>query len=149
LGVVGYDDGKSFVVADIPGLIEGAHEGHGLGDKFLRHVMRTNLLIHLIDAASIDPADPLGAFNTVNRELALFDPELANKPQIVVANKIDLPEAREKAALLAKKLPKKYRPLQRISAATTDGTQALARLAGRQLDTIRQEHEAVGDAAGT
>jgi len=149
LGVVGYDDGKSFVVADIPGLIEGAHEGHGLGDKFLRHVMRTNLLIHLIDAATIDPADPLGAFNTVNRELALFDPELANKPQIVVANKIDLPEAREKAALLAKKLPKKYRPLQRISAATTDGTQALARLAGRQLDTIRQEHEAIGDAAGT
>src|SRR5581483_1657613 len=59
LGVVGYDDGKSCVVADIPGLIEGAHEGHGLGDKFLRHVMRTNLLIHLIDAAAIDPADPL------------------------------------------------------------------------------------------
>ena len=116
LGVVGYDEGKGFVVADIPGLIEGAHEGHGLGHKFLRHVMRTNLLIHLIDAAQIDESDPLAEWRTINRELELFDPELAGKPQIVVANKIDLPEGREKAKLLAKKLPKEYRPLHIISA---------------------------------
>src|SRR5439155_1439988 len=111
LGVVGYDEGKSFVVADIPGLIEGAHQGQGLGDKFLRHVMRTTLLIHLVDAAQIDENDPLAEWRTINRELELFDPELAGKPQIVVANKIDLPEGRAKAKLLAKKLPKEYRPL--------------------------------------
>ena len=96
LGVVGYDD-KSFVVADIPGLIEGAHEGHGLGHKFLRHVTRTSLLIHLIDGSQIDPEDPLKDWRTVNHELALFDPALAQKPQVVVINKIDLAEARQQA----------------------------------------------------
>lgn len=85
LGVVGYGEGKSFVVADIPGLIEGAHEGHGLGHKFLRHVTRTSLLIHLLDASNIGEKDPLAEWNTVNRELELFDPELGKKPQIVVA----------------------------------------------------------------
>src|SRR5918994_1010258 len=97
LGVVGYDDGRSFVVADIPGLIEGAHEGQGLGDKFLRHVTRTSLLIHLLDASKLDEHDLLSDWRTINRELELFDPELGKKPQIVVANKIDLPEARRNA----------------------------------------------------
>lgn len=138
LGVVGYDD-KSFVVADIPGLIEGAHEGQGLGDKFLRHVTRTSLLIHLIDASQIDDDDPLAQWTIINRELALFDPELAKKPQIVVANKVDLPEGREKAKLFAKKLPKAYRPLYVISAATTEGVQALVHLVGRRLDVLRQQ----------
>src|SRR5213594_702948 len=119
LGVVGYDDGKSFVVADIPGLIEGAHEGQGLAHKFLRHVMRTNLLIHLIDASKIEEQDPLADWKTVNRELELFDPELAEKPQIVVANKIDLPEGRANAKLLAKKLLKDHQPVYTISAAPT------------------------------
>ena len=77
--------------------------------------MRTNLLIHLIDASKIDPDDPLADWKTVNRELALFDRELAEKPQIVVANKIDLPEGRENAKLLAQKLPKEFRPLHTIS----------------------------------
>src|SRR5918999_1310252 len=95
LGVVSYDEGKSFVVADIPGLIEGAHEGHGLGDKFLRHVTRTSVLIHLLDGSKIDWENPLADWSTINRELALFDLQLATKPQIVVANKIDIPEARE------------------------------------------------------
>jgi GTP-binding protein len=148
LGVVGYDDGKSFVVADIPGLIEGAHEGHGLGHKFLRHVMRTNLLIHLIDASMIDPENPLADWKTVNQELALFDPELANKAQIVVANKIDLPEGRDKAKLLARKLPRQYRPLRMISAATTEGVQTLVRIVGQKLDEIKQNTEATRDAAG-
>lgn len=138
LGVVGYDD-KSFVVADIPGLIEGAHEGQGLGDKFLRHVTRTSLLIHLIDASQIDEDDPLGQWTIINRELELFDPELAKKPQIVVANKVDLPEGREKAKLFAKKLPKAYRPLHVISAATTEGVQALVHLVGRRLEVLRQQ----------
>src|SRR5688572_19642377 len=100
LGVVGYGEGKSFVVADIPGLIEGAHEGQGLGDKFLRHVTRTSLLIHLLDASNIDEEEPLAEWNIVNRELELFDPGLRKKSQIVVANKIDLADARSKARLL-------------------------------------------------
>jgi GTPase len=148
LGVVGYDEGKSFVVADIPGLIEGAHEGHGLGHKFLRHVMRTNLLIHLLDASTIDPENPLGDWKTVNRELALFDPELAEKPQIVVANKVDLPEGRENAKLLARKLPKAFRPPYMISAATTEGVQKLVQTVGSRLEEIRRTNEVERDAAG-
>jgi GTP-binding protein len=148
LGVVGYDDGKSFVVADIPGLIAGAHQGQGLGDKFLRHVMRTNLLIHLLDASRIEEDDPLADWNTVNRELELFDPELGGKPQIVVANKIDLPEGRAKAKLLARKLPKKYRPLYLISGATMEGVRELVAVVGRKLAELKQEIEIVRDAAG-
>ena len=125
LGVVGYGEGRSFVVADIPGLIEGAHEGHGLGDKFLRHVTRTSLLIHLLDVSNIDEEDPLAQWRTVNRELELFDSDLGQKPQIVVANKIDLPAGKNGAKLLAKKLPQDYQPLYTISAATTEGVQRL------------------------
>ena len=148
LGVVGYGDGQSFVVADIPGLIEGAHEGHGLGHKFLRHVLRTKLLIHLIDASKIDSDDPLADWKTVNRELALFDADLAEKPQIVVANKIDLPEGRENAKLLARKLPKEFRPLYAISGATTEGVQKLVQTVGSQLENIRRNSEDNRDAAG-
>jgi GTP-binding protein len=146
LGVVGYDD-KSFVVADIPGLIEGAHEGHGLGHKFLRHVMRTSLLIHLIDGSQIDPDDPLKDWRIVNDELALFDPALAQKPQIVVINKIDLAEAREHARAFGKEIPERYRPLYLISAATTEGVQALAQTVGREIQALRQTeppHESAG-----
>jgi len=148
LGVVGYDEGKSFVVADIPGLIEGAHAGQGLGHKFLRHVTRTSLLIHLLDASQIDENDPLAAWRTVNRELELFDPELGAKPQIVVANKIDLPEARRKAEILAEHLPAGYQPLLLISAATTEGVRALVRHVGMQLAESQRPSEATGDAAG-
>src|SRR5882724_287112 len=148
LGVVGYGEGKSFVVADIPGLIEGAHEGHGLGDKFLRHVTRTSVLIHLLDASNIDAKDPLAEWRTVNRELELFDPELGKKPQIVVANKIDLPAGKNHAKLLAKKLPKGYQPLHAISAATTEGVGALVQYVGIRLEEIKQQDETGGDAAG-
>jgi GTP-binding protein len=146
LGVVGYDD-KSFVVADIPGLIEGAHEGHGLGHKFLRHVTRTSLLIHLIDGSQINPEDPLKDWRTVNHELALFDPALAQKPQIVVINKIDLAEAREQAQAIAKELPKPYPPPYLISAATTEGVQALVQTVGRKIAALKQT-ETSHDAAG-
>jgi GTPase len=146
LGVVGYDD-KSFVVADIPGLIEGAHEGHGLGHKFLRHVTRTSLLIHLIDGSQINPEDPLKDWRTVNHELALFDPALAQKPQIVVINKIDLAEAREQAQAIAKELPQPYRPPYLISAATTEGVQALVQTVGRKIAALKQT-ETSHDAAG-
>jgi GTP-binding protein len=146
--VVAYGEGQSFVVADIPGLIEGAHQGQGLGDKFLRHVTRTNLLIHLLDASKIREDDPLADWRAVNRELELFDPELASKPQMVVANKIDLPDGRANAKLLAKKLPKRFRPLYVISAATTEGVRELVLKAGTSLDELRRQKEEVRDAAG-
>lgn len=148
LGVVGCGEGKSFVVADIPGLIEGAHEGQGLGDKFLRHVTRTSLLIHLLDASKIGGDDPLADWNIVNRELELFDPELGKKPQIVVANKIDLPEARSKAKLLESKLPEGSGPLRIISAASTEGVGALVQYVGLKLEEIKRQAEASDDAAG-
>jgi GTP-binding protein len=148
LGVVGYGEGKSFVVADIPGLIEGAHEGQGLGDKFLRHVTRTSLLIHLLDASNIDEEEPLAEWNIVNRELELFDPELRKKSQIVVANKIDLADARSKARLLETKLPQTAGPLRMISAATTEGVGALVQHIGMKLEENKQQAEATDDAAG-
>ncbi|MBI4444647.1 MAG: GTPase ObgE [Acidobacteria bacterium] len=89
LGVVPYGEYRSFVVADIPGLIEGAHAGSGLGDQFLRHVERTRLLLHLVDVSDVGPADAAGALQAINRELELYNPDLLKKPQFVVATKID------------------------------------------------------------
>src|SRR5205823_5012608 len=90
LGVVAYKDGLSFVVADIPGLIEGAHEGAGLGLQFLRHVERCKVLIHVVDlGAEGEGREPMRDWNILNRELALYSPELAKRPQIVAANKMD------------------------------------------------------------
>jgi len=97
LGVVQTPWGEPFIVADIPGLIEGAHKGAGLGIKFLRHIERTRILVHLIDALSIDPNNPLKVYNTINRELAMYSKGLAEKPQIVVLNKLDIPDADEAA----------------------------------------------------
>jgi GTP-binding protein len=93
LGVVRVDEEKSFVLADIPGLIEGAHSGVGLGDEFLRHISRTRVLIHVIDAASVDGRDPVEDFEKINEELALYDARLAELPQVIAANKMDLPQA--------------------------------------------------------
>lgn len=93
LGVVRVGEGESFVLADIPGLIEGAHTGAGLGHKFLRHIERTRLLIHVVDMAGTGGRDPVADFAAVNRELALYNEELARRPQVVAANKMDLPEA--------------------------------------------------------
>jgi len=100
LGVVKTDWGEPFVVADIPGLIEGAHKGAGLGIRFLRHIERTRILIHLIDSSSIDPADPFKSYKTINKELEMYNKELAKKSQIVVLNKIDMPGAKVLKRLL-------------------------------------------------
>ena len=89
LGVVALSDDRSFVVADVPGLIEGAHEGHGLGHQFLRHIERTKVLIHLVDVSSESGRDPVEDFDTIRSELELYNPELLEKPQLVAANKID------------------------------------------------------------
>ncbi len=148
LGVVRYDEGKSFVVADIPGLIEGAHQGHGLGDKFLRHVTRTTILIHLLDASTLDAKDPLAEWAKINRELELFDPDLIKKPQIVVANKIDIPQARENAQLLADQLPPPCGPVVSISAATGEGVRALVQKIGLSLEATRRSYqEQAGESA--
>ncbi len=148
LGVVTYGEGKSFVVADIPGLIEGAHRGEGLGHKFLKHVSRTSLLIHLLDASKIGEEDPLADWVAVNRELELFDPALADKPQIVVANKIDLPEGRTKLQLLEKLLPPAFLPFCAISAVTGEGLRKLERLIGDKLEKSKtsrgEKHAAAG-----
>ena len=97
LGVVETDRGEPFVVADIPGLVKGAHKGTGLGIRFLRHIERTRILVHLVDVSAIDSDDPLHDYNTINKELAKYNQKLAEKPQIVVLNKIDLPDTRKAA----------------------------------------------------
>lgn len=97
LGVVQTPWREPFVVADIPGLIEGAHKGAGLGIKFLRHIERTRILVHLIDALSIDLDNPLKVYNTINKELSMYSKGLAEKPQIIVLNKLDIPDADEAA----------------------------------------------------
>jgi GTP-binding protein len=146
LGVVSYGESKSFVVADIPGLIEGAHRGEGLGHKFLKHVSRTKVLVHLLDASMVDDEDPLANWRAINRELELFDPALAQKPQIVAANKIDLPEAAEKAKLLQKKFAAMDIPFCAISAAGHKGLRALIHMIARKLEEKKgeEEHAAAG-----
>ena len=96
-----------FSVVDIPGLIEGAHRGRGLGDKFLRHVERTKVLVHLIDMAGVDARDPLDDFEVLNKELAFYSKEVAKKPQIIVANKIDLEPAKENVKRFKSKFGKR------------------------------------------
>jgi GTP-binding protein len=110
--------------------------------------MRTRVLVHLLDVAQLDEQDPLAGWKAINREMELFDPQLTDKPQIVVANKIDLPGGREKAKLLGKISPKAFRPVHVISAATTEGVQALVYLIGRKLDEVRQQSEMDRDAVG-
>jgi len=123
LGVVHTDWGEPFVVADIPGLIAGAHEGAGLGTQFLRHIERTRLLVHLIDACEIDPENVLLAYETVNQELVMHNPALIERPQILVLNKMDAPGAEENAKLFQDALSE-YEVVA-ISALTGSGTQAL------------------------
>jgi GTP-binding protein len=123
LGVVQPAGGEPFVVADIPGMIAGAHQGAGLGLRFLRHVERTRFLVHLIDAAAIDSSDPLNGYRAINRELALYSRKLAAKAQIVVLNKLDLPGATERAASFSAALPEAQ--ALKIAAATGRGVAGL------------------------
>lgn len=133
LGVVRLGDDDSFVLADIPGLIEGAHRGAGLGDRFLRHVKRTALLIHMLDPSGLTGRDPLQDYDVINRELAAFDAELAAKPQVVVANKMDLAESRERFPALAQSLADRGVRLFAISAATGEGVADFIAEVGRQF----------------
>ncbi len=140
LGVVRLDDETAFVMADLPGLIEGASRGAGLGHRFLRHVERTRLLVHLIDGTA---ADPLGNYDTINGELEAFSAALAMKPQIAVVNKIDLPEAQELWPLIREGLAERGAEPLRISGATGEGVQALlGRIAGRLSEIPAEVPEA-------
>ena len=129
---------RAFVLADVPGLIEGAHEGVGLGLEFLRHVERTRLLVHLLDGASPDPA---ADYRAINRELALYSDKLAAKPQIVVLTKMDLTEARELYPLLQRELSE-VGSLRAISAVTHEGLQELLELVLTTLDSLPPEEPA-------
>ena len=142
LGVVTLSDGRSFVVADVPGLIEGAHEGHGLGDRFLRHVERTKVLAHLVDVSSASGRDPVQDFDTIQRELALFDPKVAAKPQIVVANKMDALDDPARVKALERHVKKLRLPFHRISGVTGEGVDALLEALWAQIAAVRAEEAA-------
>jgi len=146
LGVVRHGEYGSFVLADIPGLIEGAHEGHGLGLRFLRHVSRTAILIHLLDVGGLSGRDPYEDFKTINRELEHFDPELARKPQVVVGNKIDLLADRDVLKKLRAKFKRRKIDLRFISAATGEGVAELMRDVGARVAELRTA--AAGKAGG-
>ncbi len=123
LGVVNLKDGKSFVMADLPGLIEGASEGIGLGDKFLRHAMRTRVIAHVIDMGSFEGRSPIEDYEKIYKELENYDERLINKPSIIIANKMDLPNAKENLELFRKKYPDKE--IYEISAIMKNGFDAL------------------------
>lgn len=126
LGVVGYKDKLSFVVADIPGLIEGASEGQGLGHQFLRHVERCRVLVHLVDlSVGSEGRVPVKDFDTINRELKKYSPLLADKPQLVVANKLDLPDARDALPDFEAAMHRRGIRVLAMSGATGEGSQAV------------------------
>ncbi|MCP4718744.1 MAG: GTPase ObgE, partial [Desulfobacteraceae bacterium] len=131
LGMVEPPFGEPFAVADIPGLIEGAHEGIGLGIKFLKHIERTGLLIHLIDAGGIDPDNPLESFNLINNELGLYSKKLAQKTQIVVLNKLDLTGVENRVDEFKAALPNIK--IIAISAVTGQGIKPLVKMLASKL----------------
>lgn len=134
LGVVKRGE-KSFVMADIPGLIEGASKGAGLGHEFLRHVERCRLIVHVVDVSGVEGRDPVEDFGKINAELAGFSAELAERPQIVAANKCDL-ASEEQIAAFEKYIEEKGLRFFRISAATTEGTDGLIDAVTAMLDTL-------------
>ena len=141
LGVVDTEDGRSFVMADLPGLIEGAHEGVGLGHQFLRHVERTRLIVHLIDMASMEGRNPYDDYVKINEELKQYDDVLMEKKQIIVANKMDMPEAEENLAEFREKIGADVDVIP-ISSFTRKGLDVLLYKIADTLDTI-PKHTAV------
>ncbi|MDD7381097.1 MAG: GTPase ObgE [Succiniclasticum sp.] len=125
LGVVRLSEEQSFVLADIPGLIEGASQGVGLGHDFLRHIERTKVLLHVVDVSGCEGRDPIEDFATINRELEAYGPKLAKRKQLVVANKMDLPDSEENFQKLAAHVTAKGYEIYRASAATGEGLQEL------------------------
>jgi GTP-binding protein len=137
LGVVSLGGDRSFVVADVPGLIQGAHEGRGLGDRFLKHLDRTKVLIHLVDVSGASGRDPIDDFETIQRELALFNEQLASKPQIVAATKMDAVSDTAAVTALEAHVRKRDLPFLRISAVTGQGLDVLQEAVWKYLTDAR------------
>lgn len=136
LGVCKTIDNRSFVVADLPGLIEGAHEGLGLGDKFLRHIERTKVIAHIIDMSGIEGRDPIDDFKTINNELAKFSEKLAKKPMIVIANKMDMPNSEENLLNFKKNVDCK---IFTMSAINNDGIDEILVELANEVEKVKDE----------
>lgn len=137
LGVVDIGEYRSFVVADIPGLIEGAHRGQGLGIRFLRHIERTKLLLHIVDVSPYSGRDPVEDFKTIMKELAAFSPEVAARPQILAANKVDLlADDTSRLSRLRRMAARRKIPVFAISALKKEGLKPLVEAAARALAEI-------------
>jgi GTP-binding protein len=159
-GTEGREVGRTYVVADLPGLIEGAHEGAGLGIRFLRHVERTRLLVHLIDTSDASEGDPTQAFGVISGELRAFSESLAEKPMMVVATKLDATTERTRLTELREFCKERGLEFHAISAATGEGVRELVRAIADALDKIpkaapeqageveRASHENAGDTSG-
>jgi GTP-binding protein len=136
LGVAGLDGERSFVMADIPGLIEGAHEGRGLGTRFLRHIERTRLLLHLIDVAEGSERDPVEDYHVILSELESFSPEVARKPMLRVASRVDATGNGEKLGVLRRFCQQQGEPLYEISAVTGEGLEGLKNAIWAALESL-------------
>ncbi len=137
LGMVRLSDDRSFVVADVPGLIEGASQGHGLGHQFLRHIERTKVLVHLVDVSSVSGRDPVEDFDTIRQELRLFDEAVFGKPQVTVASKIDALDEPDRLERLEAHVASLGLPFMRISAVTGEGLPALLEAMWRVIEATR------------
>lgn len=152
LGVVRLSDDRSFVVADVPGLIEGAHRGAGLGHQFLRHVERTKVLVHMVDVSGASGRDPVQDFETISEELRLFNPDVAAKPQVVAANKIDAATDTAGVKALERLVKKRKLALHRVSGVTGEGVDALLESIWRHIAASRaasRETDAAGSGGST
>lgn len=138
LGVVETGDQRSFVIADLPGLIEGAHQGAGLGHQFLRHVERTRLIVHVIDMAATEGRDPYKDFLKINKEISAYDDKLAKKPQIIVANKMDMPAASEQLSAFKDQLPDDT-PVFPVSSVTKEGLREVLFAIADKLEKIPKQ----------
>ena len=141
LGVVDFDNGEGFVIADIPGLIEGASQGVGLGHEFLRHIERTRVIIHIVDAASVEGRDPIVDIHAINKELEAYNPKLLKKPQVIAANKIDVLYGGENEII--EQLKAEFEPsgiiVYPISAVSGQGLKELLYAVKKLLDEIEDE----------
>lgn len=139
LGVVDLGDFRTLVIADIPGLIEGAHTGAGLGDRFLRHIERTKLLLHLVDVSSASGRDAVSDYETVNRELGSYNQELATRPQFVVATKTDALDEPQRLESLKQRAEEDNKPFFAISSATGAGVRELVHAMAAKLEELSVE----------
>jgi len=137
LGMVETGDGRSFVMADLPGLIQGAHEGVGLGHQFLRHIERTRVIVHVIDMSGIEGRDPYEDYLTINEELKQYNLRLTERPQIIVANKMDMPDAEENLKIFKEKIQEDY-PIFPISAVTQQGLSELLYAIADKVETTSE-----------